>query len=380
MKVGDVDVINLYYRGKPIAAAYVGSVQVWPANSDKVFAGQLIAASLMAGDVVVLRAMTGEILCASVFAGSMSRLVTFAGSMASVSTFAGDVAVTNDVIFEGSFDGLSNLSAELAALRALAGSMVSQSIIAGTLERNVGLAGAIDALSAFSGSMQRSVSLAGTIAAVSAMSAAMTVESPAQITYVTTIDNNGDLSVYDFADANIGGPGLIVVGFQWEATANRSLSSAMIGGAAASVIQNGGGVEATAALFALRVAAGTTASLQATLTGSAIRSSASIWRITNNLSDTPTASNQSATNSAVTSRQVDLNILKGGVAVAALGLNAPSPVTWTGATERFDAAVETNSQKSGADYRNTTGADEAVHSIIASFSSTNGGMSAASWR
>lgn len=202
---------------------------------------------------------------------------------------------------------------------------------------------------------------------------------PATVTYVTTIDDTSDATTYTFASANIGGPGLIVVGFQWEATASRSLSSATIGGNAASIIQNGGGVEAGAALFALRVAAGATATIAATLSGGAIRSSIGIWNVNGQQSDTPTASGQSASNSSTTSRQVDLNVLSGGVAIAMLGLNAPSAVTWTGATKRFDAAVETNSQKSGADYANA-GADEAAHSIIASFSSTNGGLCAASWR
>jgi len=204
---------------------------------------------------------------------------------------------------------------------------------------------------------------------------------PATVTYVTTIDDGNGATTYTFTNANIGAAAtdrLVVGALSWEATANRSLVSATIGGNAASVIVNGGGVETSAAIFALRVAAGATATIVATLSGAALRAAIGIWNVNGQISDTPTAFGQSASNSSVTSHQTDINVLSGGVAIAALGLNAPNAVTWTGATERYDATYDANSRKSGADYSNA-GADE-PHSIIAAFSATNGGLAAASWR
>lgn len=205
---------------------------------------------------------------------------------------------------------------------------------------------------------------------------------PPTVTYITELSNTSGLTTYTFTDTDIGTPAfdrLVVVGVTWETTASRALASGTIGGNAAALIVTGN-ANAAAGIFALRVPSAATATITATLSASVLRASIGVWTITGQLSDTPTAFDESSSNVATTSSQVDLNVITGGVAVAMLGLNAAgAAVTWTGATERFDADYGGSSRKSGADYSNV-GATETPHSIIASYASTTGGLAAASWR
>lgn len=174
MRFGLLNVEDLCYGGQPISAAYVGGVQVWPADNG-LLAGQLIASSILAGDVVIVRQVGGALVAVSAFAGGLVRNVTFAGDMATVSTFSGALIVSQDILFDGALLASSDISAELAALRGLAGVILAQSAAQGTMARTAGLVAAVGALSAVSGGVAIGRGLGAALSAVSALSAALTV-------------------------------------------------------------------------------------------------------------------------------------------------------------------------------------------------------------
>jgi len=186
------------------------------------------------------------------------------------------------------------------------------------------------------------------------------------ISYITNVTSTSDLNTYTFNGTNIGGPGLIIVGYSYTSTsANLPVSSLRMNGVSATQIidtfvdSGGGGVRT--GFYSLRITAGTTADISIILSGgnSARCMGISVWRVQNNNSDTITVKNSNGTAFGSTVSTTLTSILANSVIVAVNStwdqLGSPQPTNWTNVTERFDVNTEGNSYMSGGDSTSSGG-------------------------
>jgi hypothetical protein len=190
----------------------------------------------------------------------------------------------------------------------------------------------------------------------------------ASITYVSYSGINISQTTYTFNGISIGGPGLIAVAIHSESNATRTISSVSINGTTstiASQITAGPGIGAftTAGVAYLRITGGTTANISITFSGAMLRAAIGVWRIQNNISDTPV---QTQTNSANSGTGLTINftsLTTNNVAVCAntVGIETSS-VSWTNATVRYNQAIAagTNTRVSGADFTTTSSGNRTV--------------------
>ena len=190
------------------------------------------------------------------------------------------------------------------------------------------------------------------------MQALLGVQNLPEVTYVTFVESNTALTTYTFTNANIGEPGLIVVGYHAElaAATARTFVSATIGGSAATNVvtraQNGTS-SVTTGFISRRITAGSTATITITFSAAQTRCRIGIWRINNNNSDTVAVAASvgatSGTGLSMTLNSVPKNSV--GIAVQTNGIDT-TPMTWTNATERYDSIIGTGAttRTSGADF------------------------------
>lgn len=116
-------------------------------------------------------------------------------------------------------------------------------------------------------------------------------------TTITTLANTRT-----FSNANIGGPGLIVVAVNLKG--GSSITSATIGGVSATIVQqnNTNDISIAAILYAKITATGTTATIQFNTAGTTLAANIGVYRITNNLSDTHLTNNSIAWTTSGSSR------------------------------------------------------------------------------
>ena len=191
---------------------------------------------------------------------------------------------------------------------------------------------------------------------------------PPSVTYVSYSGNNTTQTTYTFNGISIGGPGLIGVAIHSESNATRTISSVSINGTSATIasqITAGPGVGAftIAGVAYLRITGGTTANVSITFSAAVSRAAIGVWRIQNNISDTPI---QTQTNSANSGTGLTLNftsLTTNNVAVCAntVGIESAS-VSWTNATVRYNQAISTgiNTRVSGADFTTTSSGNRTV--------------------
>ena len=139
---------------------------------------------------------------------------------------------------------------------------------------------------------------------------------------------------------------IVVIGVT--CNAGEPITSATIGGISASEVVAGdaAGGTAYAALWQAPVPTGTTADIVVNFTGTSFRTGLGVWAIYSASSTVTDTGSSTADPSTDT-----LNISAGGVAIGmanASGGGTLSTYTWTGLTEKFDAAVEVNDAYSGA--------------------------------
>lgn len=209
---------------------------------------------------------------------------------------------------------------------------------------------------------------------------------PAVPTFIGVTDDTSDASTYTFTGAAIGVAAtdrLVVVGIGASAGGARSVSSVTIGGVTAALINTSTlSADGIAAIACLRVAAGTTANIVVNFSGGCTSCSIGVWNINGQQSDTPVANLNSNSASSDNGKNVNIAVKDKGCAigVSAKGFQNDG-YTWTGASERYDAALDAFRRKSGADYTNSSGADEASHNVTTAFSSSSAGaLALASWR
>lgn len=157
------------------------------------------------------------------------------------------------------------------------------------------------------------------------------------------------------------------------------VSSVSFGGNAATIMSVSARSIATFAYLHLPTNPGTQ-NVAITFSGSVDRSAISIWRITNLVSTTPHHTPATDdTSSSGTGLSINVNVLKGGVALGAYSMNTSTGITWSGATEEYDGLGTANMGGGGAKYQAT--ADETGRTLSTSHSSSsNRGIAAISWR
>jgi hypothetical protein len=153
---------------------------------------------------------------------------------------------------------------------------------------------------------------------------------PPLITHVTSDQTTGAATTYTFNNQNIGAAAAdrhVVVFAAWEQnSAVRTLSSATIGGAAATIDVQATGLDTTnrcgGAMFRRLVPAGTTANIVLTLSGSADQMVIAVYTITGHSTGVPSATSSSNTKLPGTSFSTSLNVGQNGCILA--GLSAQS--------------------------------------------------------
>lgn len=189
---------------------------------------------------------------------------------------------------------------------------------------------------------------------------------PFEATFQQSAVSAADQSTYTFAAQPIGTASptrRVVVALGWAAAAAVTLSSITIGGVAATVNADSGPFTGNRrVVFASAVVpTGTTADVVVTLSGTAVRCGIGVWSLTKGAAtgQTDATVDISVGNLDVTTQAGDV-VLASGYASAASGTVSTA---WTGATERYDAAIENS-------FNTVTGAD-----VVAAGTTTTIGFS-----
>jgi hypothetical protein len=184
------------------------------------------------------------------------------------------------------------------------------------------------------------------------------------IDYITFTSDTASLTTYTFNNVPIGGDGLIAITVNNESLALRTISSATINGNAASIasqVSQGPGPSFTnTGVIYGRVSSGTTANISITFSGSLSRCGIGVYRIQNNVSDTPTQSQTAslATGTGLTITFTGLTTYSLGVCAQTNGI--ANPVIWTNATENYDVQLASLTEMSGAYFLTTTSGNRTV--------------------
>ena len=200
---------------------------------------------------------------------------------------------------------------------------------------------------------------------------------PAVIDYRASSNDTVNRSVYTFTAQDIGA-----------AQTDRIVAVAAYATGGGAISCTIGGIAATktadlfdAGIFWAIVPTGTTASIVITLaSGTAHNCQIGVWRIVDYINPLPFHSLASfGSGSSRTTDSIAVNIPSGGVAIYFGNRLGTTTVIWSGATERYDVALETSDCSSAADF--TANISEAPHTATATFASaTFGGWCGLSWR
>lgn len=191
---------------------------------------------------------------------------------------------------------------------------------------------------------------------------------PASVDYASLSLNNTSATGYTFTGVSILGPGLIVVVSHIEATANRQIASVSINGNAATIAQQitqGTGASFTnTGISYFRVSGGTTANIIVTYNGSVSRCGMSVFRIQNNISDTPIQSQTTALNSGTNLSLTFTSLTANNVGILGQTNGAElASISWSGATSRYNtpiAAPGGNTRVSGADFLTSSSGNRTI--------------------
>jgi hypothetical protein len=138
----------------------------------------------------------------------------------------------------------------------------------------------------------------------------------------------------------------IVAVIHWaEGGIHRTLSSATIGGVAATIhVQRGhtgGSTGLGVAVISAAVPSGTSGGVECTFSGTGTgvsNVSCGVYRLTGLTSGTPTDTDSAQSSGSTADLSVTITVVNGGIVIAGFtgSTNASSPVLWTGVTEQYD--------------------------------------------
>lgn len=213
--------------------------------------------------------------------------------------------------------------------------------------------------------------------ALQSRSQALWPTSSAKAEFTASASSTSDLTTYTFAGQSLGAVVanrmIVVVGLAiYAALGTPAVSSVTIGGVTATVLLTTGTNMGSFLAYAL-VPTGTTGDIVVTLGSGGSRCGVGIWRVYDQISNTPTDTDTPA-GGADSARSVSIDVSAGGIIIAGASSGNAS-IAWTNATEGFDTFVEGGTDISGADYSSATA--QAAYSITATDSRS---IVAASWR
>ena len=193
--------------------------------------------------------------------------------------------------------------------------------------------------------------------------------SASTIDYISFSSDTVDRTTYTFTNINIGGPGLIAVMVHLGGS-SPSISSATIGGLSATkAVEQVGSFLTTAIIYSRITAVGSTATISITLTGGESACAIGVYRIQNNISDTPFQTQSAVSNTLVASITLPFTSLpNNGIGIAGNTGYDNSDTTWTNATEQYDTQVVTNFRVAAANFKTTASGNR---TITESFSPNN---------
>ena len=168
--------------------------------------------------------------------------------------------------------------------------------------------------------------------------------------YIIYAQDAVDRATYTFSAVNYGGPGLIIVGVHaFDDPGNQSLGTPTISGFNMTQVVSGAAVSGTpsrfmSALYSYRMTGGTSANIVVPFTNTIQFCSISVWRLTNNISDTAFDTDSSNIVGTVTSNTISLNLNTGRNHLIALDSRRQGTATstWTNVTEDYDFQMEAN--------------------------------------
>lgn len=200
------------------------------------------------------------------------------------------------------------------------------------------------------------------------------------LAYQTTTRSGTNLTNYSFPSIAIGtasaGRRVFVTVHYGAGSGGFTLSSATIGGVAATIhVDHGVGTSnfRAAAIISAIVPTGTTATVAINFSGSVGRCGIGVWACTGLRGSAPTAT----TTSSVQPTTLSLTRPRNGIVLAAWSaiVSSTGNISWTNATERYDANNETTTQEGGADVSGV--ANTQALSVTGSVTNISGGASAA---
>jgi len=195
---------------------------------------------------------------------------------------------------------------------------------------------------------------------------------PPTTTFITFTSDTASATSYTFNDVPIGGSGLIVVSTHAEGTSGITLTDVSINGVSATIVSqiNAGNtppiaINTNTGLVYLRVSSGTTANITITYSSSVSRCGIGVWRIENNISDTPIQSQSDALNQGTGLTITFTGLSTNNIGICAQTSGSPTagipPITWTNATENYDAWFGFDTFRiSGADFITTSAGNRTV--------------------
>jgi len=173
--------------------------------------------------------------------------------------------------------------------------------------------------------------------------------------YVIYAENTTNTSSYTFSNVNYNGPGLIIVGIHATASNTGSLGTPSISGFNMTEVvrtsaTSGVPQKSITALYSYRMTGGTSANIIVPFNDTMSNCAISVWRLTNNVSDTAYATDVFNNIGSTTAADVDLNLNTGrNHLVIIQTIRDTDTFTWTNATEQYDNQI-------GAETARATGA------------------------
>lgn len=175
---------------------------------------------------------------------------------------------------------------------------------------------------------------------------------PPSVSFQALTSLTTDLTTYTFTGAALGTADSTrrIVAVVTGANANRTISSATIGGVAASIaVQVTGGTNITSGIIIADVPTGTTGDVVVTWSAAQVRCSVAVFAVYNLLSSTAVAT---ASDTAATS-SLNVNIQTGDILIVGGCGNAGSSSP-TGYSERYDSTDAEGNSHGGGDYTATS--------------------------
>lgn len=206
--------------------------------------------------------------------------------------------------------------------------------------------------------------------------------------YVSYAESGTNASSYTFTGMGYNGPGLIIVGVHSSTDGGgSSLSSVTIDGNTMTnvITQDATAIspanQTISSIRSYRMTGGTSATIVVNFSNTQSRCAISVWRLTNNSSDTAFDTAGSQTNASADNRQVLVDLTSGrnhSVSICTTR-SGGSLMTWSNVTEKYDFQCAGESQRSSGAQGFYIGAGTATFQVEFSSTSAQPNLISANW-